>query len=657
MVLEATREASVHDATSPLRIGLAFGLATLVLGVGDYLSITMGIDWTTDVGPQAFRFSPRMLVALPLIVGALTAFATLLLGKLAPGRSRSVAIDSVLALPLLACIPALFSGASIAASPLRWPLMLATLAAAFVAVVVVRRLCVAALRRMPAADKARQTAGALALLVAIAGVAVPAYLSARILRNLYPTFHGALALVALGSAAAALLVMLAANAKPVGAAPRLPSMRRAAGALAAGLALWAALIGLCARSATGRNTLLEHAPFTGTIVPAMFAIDAAVAAASSPQIVPPTSAGVPLSHARFDPRKPKPHIVLITVDALRGDAMRDGNRYAPCTTQLRALAKRHVELTHAYAPSNATIFALPGLLTGLARAGSETPRAFYLPVVLVENGYEAEAWVTQHDLTTIDNDLTRLRKLGFHFKTYKTAYASAEDLTAWALDNLRREDPQFVWLHLSDVHSPYALPRGPSVDGCTMADEYGPRMATLDAVLASFIAKLEARSDVVWALTADHGESRGDRGVYGHGSSLFDEQVRVPLVLGGSGVDSAVIDAPVTLLDLPATLLEMAGAALPDEAPRLRWRRASTAAPSRHAISFGDKGCSVTRDNLKLILDDHAGTLLLFDLANDRDEQNNVAAAHPAEAKELFGLLAPPFCSEASMRLSWLLPQ
>ena len=657
MVSEVTREALERDATSPLRIGQAFGLATLVLGIVDHLSITAGIDWTSDIGSQALRFTPRLLVALPLIAGALAAFAARLLGRLAPGRTRSLLLDSVLALPLLACIPALFSGASIAASPLRWPLMLATLAAALVAVAVLRRLCSWALRRMPEADKARQAVGAAALLAAIASAVVPAYLSARILRNLYPTFHGALALVALGGAAAALLVVVTANTKPAADEPRALGMRRAAAALAAGLALWAGLVGICARSATGRNTLLEHAPFAGTIVPAMFATDAVVAAASSPQVVPPASAGVPLSAARFDLSKPKPHIVLITVDALRGDVMDDGSRYAPCTTQLRALAKRHVEYRHAYAPSNATLYALPGLLTGLARASSDTPRDFYLPVVLVENGYEAEAWVTKHDTTYIEGEMKRLRRLGFHFKAYKGAYFSAEDVTAWASANLKREDPQLVWLHLSDVHAPYALPPGPPIEGCTMADEYSRRLATLDRVLGRFIATLDARSDVVWALTADHGESRGERGVYGHGSSLFEEQIRVPLMLGGAGVGSAVIETPVTALDLPATLLEMAGATLPAGAPRLRWRRAAEATPSRPAIAFADKGCSITRDRLKLMLDHQAGTLLLFDLAADPQEQNNVAAANPAAAKELFGMLAPPFCSEASLRLSWLLPR
>jgi hypothetical protein len=658
MVSEATREARVRDASSPLRIGLAFGLATVVLGVVDYLSIALSVDWTIDVGPEALRFSPRMLVALPLIVGALTAFAASLLARLSPGRARSLIIDGVLALPLLACIPALFGGAAIAASPLRWPLMVTTLVITSVAVGALRRLSSWAQSRMPESDKARQTIGASALLAAIAAAVAPAYLSARILRNLYPTFHGALALVALGGATAALLVVLAANGRPGEAAPRVPAMRRAAGSLAAGIALWASLIGLCARSATGRNALIEHAAFASTIVPAMFAIDAAVAAASAPQIVPPASAGVPLSRARFDSSKPKPHIVLITIDAMRGDAMREDSRYAPCTTQLRALAKHQVEFTRAYAPSNSTVYSLPGLLTGLVRAGSETARALYLPAVLSENGYETEAWVTRHNTTHIENDMKRLRTVGFHFQAYKGSYHSADDVAAWALENLAREEPQLVWVHMSDLHAPYSLPPGPPIEGCTMpGDEYGPRLATLDRTLAAFIAALDARGDVVWAFTADHGESRGERGVYGHGSSLFNEQLRVPLMFGGAGVGSAVVDTPVTALDLPATLLEIAGATLPQDAPRLPWRQAAQAARSRPAISFADKGCTITHDRLKLLLDHQAGTLLLFDLTNDPQEQNNIAAANPAAANELFRMLAPPSCSEAAMRLSWLLPK
>jgi hypothetical protein len=659
MGLEVTRAAD-EALASPRRIGRAVAIGTSVLGLADFFAIALHVDWTTDAGPQVFRFAPRMLVALPLLTGALAFFAAKLFASRPPGRARSLGVDFVCALPLLACMPALFSGASIAASPWRWPLLLGTLAGAFAFVALLRRLCAFVLARLPAGDQARQAAGAAALLAMVAGVAAAAYVSARVLRGLYPSFHGALALIALGLAAASLVVVLAANHKPaIGMElPNFVITRRAIGALGGGVVLWVATIGLCARSGTGRNALIEHAPFTGTIVPAMFLLDAAGAARASRQVVPPASAGVPLPSARFPSpaAQTKPHVVLITVDALRGDVLDEGSRYAPCATQLRALAQRHVAFTRAYAPSNATIYALPGILTGLARAGADTPRTFYLPAVLAEQGYEAQAWVTQHDVTLVDNDLARLRKLGFHFSSYKNTYSSAEALSAWALERLTRDEPQLVWLHLSDVHAPYSLPAGPPVEGCAMADEYGPRLATLDQVIGRLIAELELRNDVVWAFTSDHGESRGERGVYGHASNLFEEQVRVPLILGGTGVGRRTVDTPITALDLPATLLEMIGARLPDAAPRLPWRAEAHEVPRRPAISFADNGCAVTRDRLKLLVDDRAGTLLLFDLANDPDQQQNVVNEHPNEAKALFGLLAPPFCSEQVTRLAWLLP-
>lgn len=656
MSSEVTRAAG-GDAP-PRSIGRAVALGTLVLGLADYLSIALHVDWTTDIAPQVFRFAPRMLVALPLVTGALAFLVATYFARRPPTRLRALAIDLVCALPLLACVPELFSGASIAASPLRWPLLLGASAGAFAGVALLRRLCAFVLARLPASDQARQGAGALALIAMAAGTAAPAYVSMRVLHGLYPSFHGALALIALALASASLVVVLAANTTHAAALalPESVIIKRAIGALGGGIVLWVAMIGLCARSGTGRSALIEHAPFTATIVPAMFAIDAAGAARSSRQVVPPASAGVPLAEARFDAAQHKPHVVLITVDALRGDALDAGNRYAPCAKGLRALAQRHVAFTHAYAPSNATIYAVPGLLTGLARAGADTPRAFYLPAVLAAHGYEAEAWVTQHDVTLVDNDLARLRKLGFHFNAYKNAYTSAEQLAGWALEKLERSAPQLIWLHLSDVHAPYALPLGPPVDGCTMADEYGPRLATLDQVIDRFVTQLEARGDVVWAFTADHGESRGERGVYGHASNLYEEQVRVPLIFGGKGVGQRSIDTPISTLDLPATLLEMIGASLPPAAPRLPWRDAAQDAPRRPAISFADNGCAVTRDRLKLLVDDDAGTLLLFDLVNDPEQQRNVAAEHPAAAKELFRLLAPPFCTEQVTRLSWLLP-
>jgi choline-sulfatase len=58
--------------------------------------------------------------------------------------------------------------------------------------------------------------------------------------------------------------------------------------------------------------------------------------------------------------------------------------------------------------------------------------------------------------------------------------------------------------------------------------------------------------------TSDHGDNLGARGVWGK-STLYEESVRVPMLLSGAGVDSGRCDTPVSLLDLYPTLLDAAG--------------------------------------------------------------------------------------------------
>ena len=51
---------------------------------------------------------------------------------------------------------------------------------------------------------------------------------------------------------------------------------------------------------------------------------------------------------------------------------------------------------------------------------------------------------------------------------------------------------------------------------------------------------------------ADHGEAWGEHKVYFHGQDLFDEQLRVPLIIVVPGQPPQVIDEPVLLVDVGA---------------------------------------------------------------------------------------------------------
>ena len=61
-------------------------------------------------------------------------------------------------------------------------------------------------------------------------------------------------------------------------------------------------------------------------------------------------------------------------------------------------------------------------------------------------------------------------------------------------------------------------------------------------------------------ITSDHGESFGDHGFFGHGNSLYLDEIAVPLViLSPDAPAGRVVAEPVSLRDLPATVVDLLG--------------------------------------------------------------------------------------------------
>jgi len=105
-----------------------------------------------------------------------------------------------------------------------------------------------------------------------------------------------------------------------------------------------------------------------------------------------------------------------------------------------------------------------------------------------------------------------------------------------------------------------------------LVDLYDECVYGLDAELGRFLRELRAEGRLAntWVvITADHGEQFGEHDHFGHGSSLYNEQTHVPLVLipplgaEGTGSDCAArlrgrrVAVPVSLRDLPRTLTEL----------------------------------------------------------------------------------------------------
>ena len=171
------------------------------------------------------------------------------------------------------------------------------------------------------------------------------------------------------------------------------------------------------------------------------------------------------------------------------------------------------------------------------------------------------------------------------------------DLAA-AFIRRHRHEPFFLWIHFMDPHTPWDPPErfrsmtgpwrvvdpsdvewgGPQfVENTHMLplpiDEqnyvrslYDSEIRYVDESIGRVLDTLDravGRDSTFVCVTADHGEEFWDHGQVTHGQSLFEELVRVPLLMSGPGLATARVGTPVSHLDLMPTLAEALGIPAP----------------------------------------------------------------------------------------------
>ena len=140
------------------------------------------------------------------------------------------------------------------------------------------------------------------------------------------------------------------------------------------------------------------------------------------------------------------------------------------------------------------------------------------------------------------------------------------DETIAEFDRLTGKDsdtPFFLFAHFIDPHEPYSLDRRKAVFGSRrLIDRYDGEVHFLDQHLGRLLDHIETADtdfDVAIIVASDHGEAFREHGLLYHGRSLYDEELRVPLLISHSDFAPVEIDQPVGLVDLAATIREIAG--------------------------------------------------------------------------------------------------
>ncbi|HEX2570992.1 MAG TPA: sulfatase-like hydrolase/transferase, partial [Polyangia bacterium] len=350
------------------------------------------------------------------------------------------------------------------------------------------------------------------------------------------------------------------------------------------------------------------------------------------------------------PAAPEAHLVLITIDALRPDhlgAYGYGRRVAgqPLTPAIDGLAARGVRFERAYAQAPHTAYSIASLLSSeyvhsTVRLGLPAPAT--LADLLGGAGWRTEAFFPGGLFFNGWRELGSYAERHFGFGRAVTEDLDARTLTDLAiarLEEIHREgEPRtFLWLHYFDAHEPYVTRPGLEL-GDTPLDRYDSEIAYLDRELGRLLGAL-GRLDrpVVLALTADHGEEFKEHGGWYHGSSLYEEQVRVPLLIVAPGVRPRVVAGAVELVDLAPTLLGLVGQPAPaalrgDDLAAVLVGRAE---PGRPVYSEMEGRRMVVAEGAKLVHDVRRNTWELYDLVADPRELVNLYDREPERAAAL----------------------
>ena len=367
-----------------------------------------------------------------------------------------------------------------------------------------------------------------------------------------------------------------------------------------------------------------------------------------------------------------------------GEGVRFDSAYAPSATT----APTHASIWTATYPVAHSVVKNGMTLDETHRTLAEIAR---------DNGYRTAAFVSSYVLDA---------RFGFAqgFDTYDDDFEAGEstvELERWADEPFeaafdRRADrttdaaldwladaatpgaaPFFLFVHYFDPHSPYVPPpefaarfKG-AEDGASETEleeeirRYDGEIAFADAALGRLLEGLAAAGldrQTVVVVTADHGEGLGQHGLLLHGLNVYEEAVRVPLLLRWPGVlaPGARIAAPVGLVDLAPTLLDLLGVAngsagFAGESVARALRGEAELGPERpillvrrhyepgiiDGVRVNGVQLAVRQGRWKYIEGAAFRVRELYDLERDPGERVNRFREEPGVARRLAALLAP----------------
>ena len=403
------------------------------------------------------------------------------------------------------------------------------------------------------------------------------------------------------------------------------------------------------------------------------------------------------------------NVILITIDSLRADHLSCYGYDKETAPFLCKLSQDTVFFTDAYSVGPLTRCSIPCILTGtyssrfpdnIIKINYLSEKRKTLAEIFKEAGYKTAGFHNNPHLASefnynrgFDNfedfeayfyPILKLpREKGPHFIIknirllfervfYRMSYLPAKEINREVLRFLKtyKDNRLFLWIHYMDVHHPYLdhkkwkgnryarklykkmLERPDSLS----KDEinalialYDGEISYIDFYIEELISRLKTAGlyeNSLIVITSDHGDEFLDHGGFSHPPKLYEELIRVPLIIRfpHDKYKRRIIREPVSLLDLAPTMMDAAGidinhdlhgeSLIPIVENGMRYKE-------RAIISeYGIHLFSIRKGFYKLIYDDRTKLRELYNLKIDPKEAHNLAAKEVTILTELEKLLS-----------------
>ncbi len=279
----------------------------------------------------------------------------------------------------------------------------------------------------------------------------------------------------------------------------------------------------------------------------------------------------------------RPNVVLITIDTLRWDLGYMGNE-RPLSKRLDELAARSTVFERAYSLASYTSKSLGPALIG--KYPSETRRdwshfdRFPSAEKFVQERLQAAGirtisvqgyWYFFHKTYGFERgfdvlDSSAAPKLILIEGDRRVNSDAVSDVAIQRLQEVVETDEQFyLWAHYVDPHAEY-VPHEEFDFGRDERARYDGEVAFVDKHVGRVldaIAEGPAADRTIVIITSDHGEAFGEHGLIRHGFEVWEELVRVPLIVYVPGAEPSRVQARRSIVDVVPTILDAFGQPIP----------------------------------------------------------------------------------------------